>query len=175
MGAGNNGKPTIARLKLWIDSVSSATLPLLAGFSTTSVVVVCQDPKAFRWPGATILALAIAAVVLIAAVQFAYHARIALSDDEYKRGLAFTKGTRWAYDIGLFFLLAGLSLAVAPPYHATGVQANLQWYASAIAFVACDLELLWTVVDPLLLPHRTALKLLSRVVDRLLRPRRTKQ
>lgn len=25
-------KPTVARIKMWIDSVSSATLPLLGGF-----------------------------------------------------------------------------------------------------------------------------------------------
>jgi hypothetical protein len=80
MGARNNGKPTAARLKLWVDSVSSATLRLLAGFSTTSVVVVSDDAANLRWPGTAILALAIAAVVLIAAVQFAYHARIALSE-----------------------------------------------------------------------------------------------
>lgn len=76
MCANKNDKPPAARLKLWIDSVSSATLPLLAGFSTTSVVVVSDDAANFRWPGATILAFTIAAVVLIAAVQFAYHARI---------------------------------------------------------------------------------------------------
>lgn len=74
------GKPTPARLKIWVDSVSSATLPLLAGFSTTAVIVVSDDAANFRWPGATILVLAIAAVVLILAIQFAYHARIYLSD-----------------------------------------------------------------------------------------------
>ena len=64
------GKPTPARLKIWVDSVSSATLPLLAGFSTTAVIVVSDDAANFRWPGATILVLAIAAVVLILALSF---------------------------------------------------------------------------------------------------------
>jgi hypothetical protein len=179
MGARKNGKPTAARLKLWVDSVSSATLPLLAGFSTTSVVVVSDDAANFRWSGATILALAIAAVVLIAAVQFAYHARIALSEssdqedgqespvpsqgnshndantqqiqqhNDYNRGLAWIRRTRWAYDVGLLSLLAGLGLAVAP-YHVDGTEAFLRWLASGLAFFACALELRWTVVDPLL-------------------------
>jgi hypothetical protein len=178
MCASKNDKPPAARLKLWIDSVSSATLPLLAGFSTTSVVVVSDDAANFRWPGATILVFTVAAVVLIAAVQFAYHARISLAeltgrkgspapsqdishnetdaqqiieqqDGCYKQGLTRTKRTRWAYDIGLFALLAGLGLAVAP-LRATGVQAGLRWGAFGLAFLAAVLELVWTVVDPLL-------------------------
>jgi hypothetical protein len=74
----NDGKPTSERLARWIDSVGNATLPLLAGFSTTAVVVVSDDGTNFRWPGPAILAFAIAAVVLIIAVQCAYHARIYL-------------------------------------------------------------------------------------------------
>jgi hypothetical protein len=80
IGARSERKPTGRTVKLWVDSVSSATLPLLAGFSTTSVVVVADDAQNFRWSGWTVLFLAIAAVVLIAAVQCAYHARIALSE-----------------------------------------------------------------------------------------------
>jgi hypothetical protein len=80
IGAGRNREPTGRTVKLWVDSVSSATLPLLAGFSTTAVVVVADDARNFRWSGWTILPLAIAAVVLIAAAQFAYHARIALAE-----------------------------------------------------------------------------------------------
>jgi hypothetical protein len=49
-GARKNDKPTGARLKLWIDSVSSATLPLLAGLSTTSVIVVSDDDDGRGWP-----------------------------------------------------------------------------------------------------------------------------
>lgn len=178
MCASKNDKPPAARLKLWIDSVSSATLPLLAGFSTTSVVVVSDDAANFRWPGATILALTVAAIVLIAAVQLAYHARISLSelsgregslapsqdighsetdtqqirqqrDGYYKQGLWRTQLTRWAYNIGLLSLLVGLGLAVAP-LHATGVQADLRRVASGLAFLAAVAELVWTVVDPLL-------------------------
>jgi hypothetical protein len=168
---GTNGKPTPARLARWVDSVGSATLPLLAGFSTASVIVVSDDAANFRWPGAAILALTIAAVVLIAAVQCAYHARIYLADKsdrehsptpaqdtdrkdantqdersqqdrDYQLGLAWTRWTQRAYHYGIIALLAGLALAVAP-HHATGAQGSLQWFATGVAFAACAGEAGW--------------------------------
>jgi hypothetical protein len=59
------GKSTEARVERWIDSVGTVTLPLLAGFSITSVVVVSDDAGNFRWPGLTILVLTFAALVLL--------------------------------------------------------------------------------------------------------------
>jgi hypothetical protein len=125
MGPLSDGKPTAARLAKWVDSVGVATLPVLAGFSTASVIVVSDDAANFRWSGLAILALAIAAVVLIAAIQCAYHARIYLSewpdrkdrkengpdnvgtqdgsqepDHDYELGLARTKWTQRAYHSG---------------------------------------------------------------------------
>lgn len=58
-----------------IDSVGTVGSSLLAGFSLASVIVVTGEAHAFRWPGATVLALAAAAVVLIASVQFTYNTR----------------------------------------------------------------------------------------------------
>jgi hypothetical protein len=163
-------KPTGRTVKLWVDSVTSATLPLLAGFSTTSVIVVADDAQNFRWSGSTVLFLAVAAVVLIAAVQFSYHARIALSEwceqvdgkelsafsqdirqrnEDYGRGVFWAKLTRLAYDVGLLTLLLGLGLAVAP-YHVAGGEAKARWCAAALAFFACFAEFIWIVVDPLL-------------------------
>ena len=83
------------RLKRWINSVGTVTLPLLAGFSVTSVVVSDDDAN-FRWPAPTVLALAVAALVLIAAVQCAYHAHVCLSekDPDYNKGLTWAKRTR---------------------------------------------------------------------------------
>ena len=52
-----------------IDSVGTVGSSLLAGFSLASVIVVTSAAGQFRWPGAAVLALATAAVVLIAAVQ----------------------------------------------------------------------------------------------------------
>lgn len=144
-----NSKHSETRLKRWISSVGTVTLPLLAGFSITAVVVVSEDPTNFRWPGATILVLAFAALVLIAAVQCAYHAHVYLSkrDPGYKKGVTWARWTRRLYDAGLLALLAGLALIVAPN-RASGMQADLRWAAAALACLACLSETIWLVVDP---------------------------
>jgi hypothetical protein len=58
-----------------IDSVGAVGSSLLAGFSLASVIVVTSEAGKFRWPGAAILALTTAAVLLIAAVQCTYNTR----------------------------------------------------------------------------------------------------
>ena len=140
---------TEARLKRWIDSVGAVTLPLLAGFSITSVVVVSGDAKKFLWPGVTILALAFAALVLIVAVQCAYHARVYLSkkDPGYERGLCWAMWTRRFYDAGLFALLIGLALVVAP-HHLAGIQDYLRLAAVGLAGAALLCEVAWIWCDP---------------------------
>ena len=149
MDPGTNGKPTEARLKRWINSVGTVTLPLLAGFSITSVVVVSDDAANFRWPGATILALALAALTLVVAVQCAYHAHVYLSkkDPDYKKGLDWARRTRWFYHIGIFAVLAGLALLVVL-HRATGIQAGFRWAAFGLACAACLGEFVWLVLDP---------------------------
>jgi uncharacterized membrane protein YeiB len=170
-GRGRNPEAVAARLEKWVDAVGSATLPLLAGFSTTSVIVVSDDALNFRWPGLTVLALTIASVLLIGAVQFAYHARVEFSissgrkdssvtpldgnggdpdtqdarsqqDRHHLRALTWTNWTHFAYHWGLFALLAGLGLAVAP-HHAMSTQGTFQWPATVLAWVACAAELVW--------------------------------
>ena len=149
MGPGTSSKPTEARLKRWINSVTTVTLPLLAGFSITSVVVVSDDPAPFRWPGATIFALAVGALTLVVAVQCAYHAHVYLSekDPDYNKGVCWARRTRWFYDIGLFAVLAGLALVVVP-HGATGIQADFRWAAFWLACAACVGEFVWVVLDP---------------------------
>src|SRR5215472_16960269 len=129
-----NGNPTEVRLKRWINSVGTVTLPLLAGFSITSVVIVSDDAGNFRWPGATILALSCAALVLVVAVQCAYHAHVYLSkeDPDHKKGLRWARRTRWFYDVGLGGVLIGVALVVVP-HHATGLQAGFRWAAFGLA------------------------------------------
>jgi uncharacterized membrane protein YfcA len=137
-------KPSEAHLTQWVDSVGTVTLPLLAGFSITSLVVVSDDARSFKWPGATILALAFAALVLIMAVQCAYHTRIYLSeeDPDYKLGLRWAKRTRRSYDAGLFALLIGVGLVVVP-HHVAGIQDYLRVAAVALACVALIFEAIW--------------------------------
>ena len=155
LGRGTKGAPDKIRLATWVDAAGNATLPLLAGFAFTTVIVVSDGVDHFRWPGVTILVLAIATVLLIAAVQCAYHARIYLASgpDCYesfapweggrrKLGLRWSKWTRRAYHWGIIALLAGMALAVAP-YRVTGMQARIQWWALSLAFGACGFEALW--------------------------------
>ena len=150
-----NGEVIEKRLHRWINSVSTVTLPLLAGFSVTSVVVVSDDAGKFRWPGPTVFALSAAALVLIVAVQCAYHAHVYLSkeDPEYNKGLAWAKRTRLFYDIGLFAVLVGLALVVVPR-GATNSEADLQWAAAALAAVTSAVEIGWLVLDPWLRSKR---------------------
>jgi hypothetical protein len=159
---GTNGKPTEERLKRWINSVGTVTLPLLAGFSITSVVVVSDDAAKFRWPGATILALALAALTLVVAVQCAYHAHVYLStnDPDHQKALWWAKRTRWFYDAGLVAVLAGLALVVVP-HGAIGIHAGFRWAAFWLACAACVGEIGWLVVDPWLGP-RWAARILRR-------------
>ena len=127
------------------DSVGTVTLPLLAGFIITSVVVVVSDNVAhFLWPGVTILVLAFAALVLIVAVQCAYHARVYLSktDPDHKNGLDWARRARWFYDTGLFALLIGLALVVAP-YHLARIQDYFRLAAVVLASITCLVEALW--------------------------------
>jgi hypothetical protein len=142
--SGSEGKSAEARAKSWIDSVGTVTLPLLAGFSITSVVVVSDDAGNFRWPGLTILVLTIAALVLLGAVQSAYHARLYLSKDnpDYDKAQYWVWWTRTLYDIGLLTLLAGLGLVVVP-LHYVGREAGLRWTAAGLALCAFVVEFVW--------------------------------
>lgn len=145
MDQGSSGDTIVERrLKRWINSVGTVTLPLLAGFSITSVVVISDDAANFRWPGPTILVLAFAALALIAAVQCAYHAHLYLSkrDPDRRKGLGWARRTRRFYDIGLLAMIAGLALVVVPR-HNTGVQAGFRWAAFVVASVAWFAELIW--------------------------------
>jgi hypothetical protein len=145
---GASGQHTEARLKRWVNSVSTVTLPLLAGFSITSAVVVSSNIKDFLWPGAAIVVLTFAALVLIISVQCAYHAHVYLGgqDPEQEKGVYWAQWTRRFYDAGLFAVLFGLALAVAPR-DTTDVQAGFQWAASVLAWLLCVGEVVWVWRD----------------------------
>jgi hypothetical protein len=145
---------------------------MLAGFSLASVVLVSEGAANFRWPGAAMLGLAIAAISLIGAVQCAFNARQyiwsatdvlewwpdmqenseredqlrAEQDAAFRRWQVWTTWTRRTYALGILALLAALALAL-PPQHAMGMQGSLRWAASGVAFLACASEACWTVVN----------------------------
>jgi len=153
-----------------IDSVGAVASPLLAGFSLASVILVSDDASNFRWPGAVMLALAIAAVLLIGTVQCSYNARQYLwssadvlnwwpdmkegsereqllrgeQSDAFNRWESWTRWTRITYDGGIVALLAGLALAL-PPQHGVGMQNILRWTASGVTFAACAGEVFWII------------------------------
>jgi hypothetical protein len=150
-----------------IDSVGTVGSALLAGFSLASVIVVTSAAREFRWPGAAVLALATAAVVLIASVQFTYNTRQflwsgadvrdwwpeLLEDSEletrlreeqaesFGRWQVWAKLTRTAHGAGVLILLAGLALALPPPQG--GAQGGLRWAAFGVAVAGCAGEALW--------------------------------
>ena len=144
MESATKGKSAEARVERWIDSVGTVTLPLLAGFSITSVVVVSDDAGNFRWPGLTILVLTFAALVLLGAVQSAYHARLYLSKDDpdYDKARFWVWWTRTLYDSDLLALLAGLGLVVVPVRY-VGREAGFRWAAAGLALCACVVEFVW--------------------------------
>lgn len=138
----------------WVHAVGEVPIPLLAGFSVTSVLVVTNDAAKFRWPGLAILALTIASVALIASVQCAYHARLYLppqaegfSSPRFsdRKGKAWARWTRISYHCGIVALLAGLGLALAP-LSGKGMENGLRWSATVIAFSACLGETAFIVV-----------------------------
>src|SRR6266516_981368 len=159
----NRSAPSISNedLRRWIDRVGDATIPLFAGFSFATLIVVCQDSSKFRWPAPTIFVLTIASVFLIVSVQGRHQARMYLpmledfqvqreskghpasweneNSYEYRRARLSGQGTRLTYHVGIVSLLAGLALALAPP-GGTAIGYALRWSASAIAFSACLLE-----------------------------------
>jgi hypothetical protein len=159
----NGSAPEITNedLRRWVDRIGDATIPLFAGFGFTTLTIVSADADKFRWPGLTILVLAITSAFLIMAVQSTHQARMYLptledfqklreSEDsppnwanensvEYKRARIWGTATRATYHLGIVSLLAGLGLALAPP-GSKGVDYVLRWSASAIAFSVCLLE-----------------------------------
>src|SRR5260370_11569038 len=139
---GDGNLPTAGEsLENWSKSVGDVAAPLLAGFSFMSVIAVSGSTEHFRWPGEAILALTIAAIMLIAALQcaeYVHHerwARPSRSEASAKWPVIFfqylsrTGGwrgwTRRFYHLGLTALLAGLAFALAPQ-NVTGGQDMLR-------------------------------------------------
>jgi MFS family permease len=154
-----------------VESLGSVASPLLAGFSLASVIMTSDDAANFRWPGMVIFALAVAAVLLIAAVQFGYNARQYFwsaadvrewwpdmqdgSDRETvlreEQGVAFGRWRKWtwwmrmAYNLGVLALMAGLAFALAPRSD-SDTQADWRWVAVWFVFAACVAEAGWIIL-----------------------------
>jgi uncharacterized protein YndB with AHSA1/START domain len=155
----------------WIDSIGGWATPLLGGFSLASVIAVSGNAGNSRWPGAAIVALTIAALILIVTVQAAQVARRALAQRadlpiwgsvhdrspesgfveeacrETDRALVaaktWYKRARRLYHCGIIALLTGLALVLVPSKADT--QAKLQLSASALAAFAVIAYVAWRI------------------------------
>jgi hypothetical protein len=136
------------------DVMSGTAATLLAGFAIAFVGLVVSSSSALRWPGWTMLVLALSGLILIFAVQAGFWARSYRPDvsaedaaqwtlllDEYER---WTLVTRWAYNVGIALLLGGMALALVPP--TGGDQVGLRLTAAIATAVAAVGELAWAVL-----------------------------
>jgi hypothetical protein len=137
--------------KRWIKSVGGVAAPLLAGFSFTAVIAISADPGRFRWPGQAALALTLASILLIVAVQAAKRA-----DARSPRASSpLAARSRWrladpwylwmrpAYHTGIVLILLGLGFVLFPRQAAQGHGWLLA--ASRLAFAACLAECVFII------------------------------
>jgi hypothetical protein len=153
-----------------MDSVGTVASPLLGGFALASVVVISDDSRNFRWPGAAIVALAVAAILFLGALEASFNARrfiwsaadvkawwpeiaIGSGDEDLLRveqSESFDLWVKWAtwarrmYNVGVLALLLGLGSAIPPP-PGRQVQAALRWCATGVVFAAFIAELAWVL------------------------------
>lgn len=149
-----------------LQAVGEIAAPLLTGFTIALIGVVAQSPSSLRWPGAVLLGLVIAFVLLLTAVQSAFFARQRMwtqvdlrawytseqlpADLEsafvlsHKADLAkwgwWREATRLTYNTGLVVLTVTVGLIVAPP---VDDPLFLRWVALGVAFGAALGELAW--------------------------------
>ena len=55
--------------------MTNVAAPLLAGFSITTTAAVAASSSSFRWPGAALLSLTLASILLVTSLQLGFHAR----------------------------------------------------------------------------------------------------
>jgi hypothetical protein len=142
-----------------LENVGSTAAPLLAGFAFTLIGLVVQSSTALAQPSLALLLLVVAALFLIATVQLAFHARqyylppgdylslVQMTPDngleesdlrrEYSDWLIrhgkLLDWARAAYNAGIVFLLAAVTVVLIPPGRLTDVPA-LRVIAAACVF-----------------------------------------
>jgi hypothetical protein len=156
-----------------VDRVGTTAAPLLAGFALTLVGLTVTRDTNVRWPEATLALLVLSALLLIAAVQASFNARswvVPLSEfltrleatpepdravvtGTYAQGLTkhafWLNVTRWAYNLGILFLLAGLAFVLVPKGDVSAAQSGV----IALAAVGFLLEAAWLLLGD---PRRTS-------------------
>ncbi|GEM_PF-5660741 len=154
-----------------VESVGSVAAPMLAGFALTLLTLVVVSGKELRWPNLVLLGFALAAVLLINAVQFSFWARqYAVKPSEaiewhpdfetqegreavrrdlwsdYARFGVWAKRARFAYNLGTVVLLASVSGALVPD-GPLGQVPVARWLAVAVPLLGVLGEGTWAVLD----------------------------
>jgi hypothetical protein len=158
-----------------LQSVGSVAAPLLAGFSFTLVGLVLTSPERIRWPDASLVLFTAAGLCLVTAVQCAAWARKwdptptellnwwpdieklpeGAREQVYEeqrihalRHARWARATRIAYNAGILFLLAAITVLLAPPKHHSMV--SLRGLAMLLAFIGFLAEITWVIASELL-------------------------
>lgn len=121
-----------------VDRVGTIAAPLLAGFALTLIGLTVTKDSNLRWREPALAVLVLAVLLLIGAVQTSFTARtwyVPLSEflarleatpkdtrqvitGTYSQGLTkhafWLNATRYSYNFGVLFLLAGLVLVIVP-------------------------------------------------------------
>jgi hypothetical protein len=148
-----------------IDAMSGIAAPLLAGFSLTLAGVIAASPAQFRWPGADLAVLVVPVVLLVACIQFGFHARGHLYSaadlhdwrpdfiERHERALKlqqaadYAKWSQWerrarvAYNAAIVVLAVAVAMVMTPPTGAAEPQ--WRWTAAGIALAAAVAEGAW--------------------------------
>lgn len=122
------------------DTVSTVAAPLLAGFSVATIGVVAANSHSFRWSGIALFALTAAAILMVASLQFGFHARQHLyfatdirdwwtvedlnesriarlqrqQKEDFQRWLNWSAKRRFAYNAGIVTLALGIAATLVP-------------------------------------------------------------
>jgi hypothetical protein len=161
-------KPTPLGYGSASEAAQFVAAPLLAGACIAMVGVLGADGDKFRWPGPAMLLLTLAFVVLIASVQYGFHARrhfyspadidlwyppgARRPTEESLRSAQRHDLREWrrmsrrgstAYNVGIVLLGAGVTLVLAPPEAASLGHAVCRWTAATVTAVGSLAELEW--------------------------------
>jgi hypothetical protein len=165
--------------------MANVAAPLLAGFSITAIAAVSASSDKFRWPGAALLALTLAAILLVTSLQFGFRARSYLYSgedvaswwtrdemdrrlenlaqtqrDDFELWMRWSARARGAYNLGIVVLAIGIAAVLAPPHSTEQSQAAFRWIAAAFAAVGALGEFCWGTIP--VVNRRLQLRRMSR-------------
>ncbi len=150
------------------DAAHFVAAPLLASAAIALIGVIAAGGNDFRWPGLAMLALASASLLLVASIQYGFHARgLLYSAEELKDWWGpedFEDRKEWlqeiqqkhfgqwrnkinkavtSYNFGIALLGVGVTLCLAPPADLNAANAVPRWLACGAVAVGSLGELVY--------------------------------